>query len=709
MKGLRRKLDFSSWVQKFAGVGLLLAAFVFFVAPDAAIAKVSDATVKLNTYKAGAAAKYTIEFDVGSSGKLTGGEDEISIYFPDEMTLPDEDEFSTGDITVNGYSVYYRDIEVSGNRLDFTLPSKVDVKNNGHVKVIIDKDAGIKLPKEAGSYYLRVATSNDSSGKTNSFTIDGSKITSLEVSVSPPGVKEYADYEISFKTSSSGELDAREDCIYIQFPSEVTLPSSISGKYIEVNGKTVSSSDVYVDDDDKTIEITLPSKVNIDDREKVTVTIDSGAKIRNPRSAGTYKLYVSTSADAEKVSKSFTIGRSVTVPSVSISPRDGEEEAKYTITFRTSSDGALRAGKDYIYVHFPEDTYIPGSISRSDVTVNGVKAADVTCSRSKRMVTIKVPSSVDIDDDDNVKIIIKEDAGIKNPEDTGYYRLQISTSADASWVLSDRYRVVGDSDDDYDYDDDLVIELSDNQAGEEVSVLLYFDNIVFDDDLESGDRIYVIFPSDFTLPSSIADKYVLVNGIEADDVDRIGQSIAITIPDDFDDYDDDTTVITIDEIAGIKNPKSAGEYSLFVYTSAKPSEVVDYDVTITKGVADYDKVVFKIGSTVAYVGDKTVILDAAPTIVDNYTVVPLRALGDALGAETVYDEASKKVTVKYDGESLTFYLDSKYVWKDNKWVLMDIPVKIMNNRVMIPLRFAGQSFGAKVDWNGESKEITITK
>jgi hypothetical protein len=325
------------------------------------------------------------------------------------------------------------------------------------------------------------------------------------------------------------------------------------------------------------------------------------------------------------------------------------------------------------------------------------------------MVTIKVPSSVDIDDDDNVKIIIKEDAGIKNPEDTGYYRLQISTSADASWVLSDRYRVVGDSDDDYDYDDDLVIELSDNQAGEEVSVLLYFDNIVFDDDLESGDRIYVIFPSDFTLPSSIADKYVLVNGIEADDVDRIGQSIAITIPDDFDDYDDDTTVITIDEIAGIKNPKSAGEYSLFVYTSAKPSEVVDYDVTITKGVADYDKVVFKIGSTVAYVGDKTVILDAAPTIVDNYTVVPLRALGDALGAETVYDEAGKKVTVKYDGESLTFYLDSKYVWKDNNWVLMDIPVKIMNNRVMIPLRFAGQSFGAKVDWNGESKEITITK
>ena len=79
------------------------------------------------------------------------------------------------------------------------------------------------------------------------------------------------------------------------------------------------------------------------------------------------------------------------------------------------------------------------------------------------------------------------------------------------------------------------------------------------------------------------------------------------------------------------------------------------------------EIVFKIDSKIAYYGKTQVNLDTAPTILENFTVVPLRALGDALGAETQYEDATRTVTVKYQDKEIVFYIDSKLVKVNNEW------------------------------------------
>ncbi|HBQ27029.1 MAG TPA: hypothetical protein DD791_11595, partial [Syntrophomonas sp.] len=39
---------------------------------------------------------------------------------------------------------------------------------------------------------------------------------------------------------------------------------------------------------------------------------------------------------------------------------------------------------------------------------------------------------------------------------------------------------------------------------------------------------------------------------------------------------------------------------------------------------------------------------------------------------------------------------------------LEVPAKIKNDRTLAPLRFVGEAFGGKVDWNDSTRIITIT-
>lgn len=727
-------------LRKIGSLSLLAAVLLVFLAPGYALAGVRNASVALSSDRTGETAQYTLGFYVSGSGALTGGRDEITIYFPEGTDIPEDlaDELTVNTILVNGYSLDERDVYVSDNRLIITLPKEADVRSYGYVGVIISEAAGIELPRKAGTYSLKIETTRDSSASTNSFTIDGSSISSLDLTVSPAAVDEYAAFEFTFKTSSQGALEPEEDYLYIEFPDEVVLPRSIVGGDIKINGEKVASGGVEIDEKANTVEIAIPRGTKIGGRDTVEVTIDSRAGIRNPRKAGTYKLYVYTSADSESEDESYTVGLSILSPVVFISPSAADEKSQYTIGFTTSANGALEAGKDTITLYFPDDTTIPTSINTSYVTVNGTKAKAVECSRSKETITVTVPTGITIGDDTYVSIVFKTEAGIKNPEEPGNYQLEVSTSADDSKVKSRNYTVSGtakddDEDEDADSDDEDVssdsnaefsAELSNYGLGKSVSILYTYENGVFGD-LKRGDKLYLIFAADFTLPSTIATEDVLVNGLKADKVERTGQAVVVTLPGGVDLVDNEETVVTVLQDAGIKNPLNAGSYSLFAYSSVKPSQIEDYKVTIGNSSSDNNgnnnnenndninasngKIIFKIGSNTAYQGSKVITLDTPPTIVLNYTVVPLRALGDALGAQTEYEGTTRTVTVQYGAKTLIFYIDSKLVKVGSNWKTADIPATLINNRVMIPARFVSESFGAVVDWNNDTREVIITK
>ena len=107
-------------------------------------------------------------------------------------------------------------------------------------------------------------------------------------------------------------------------------------------------------------------------------------------------------------------------------------------------------------------------------------------------------------------------------------------------------------------------------------------------------------------------------------------------------------------------------------------------------------VVMSIGSNMANVNNSNVSLEAAPIVKSNRTFVPLRVIAEAFGAEVGYDEKTKKVTVKSEGNTLELTQDDKKLMINDKEKLMDVAPFVSNARVMVPVRFVAEELGFKV-------------
>lgn len=101
-------------------------------------------------------------------------------------------------------------------------------------------------------------------------------------------------------------------------------------------------------------------------------------------------------------------------------------------------------------------------------------------------------------------------------------------------------------------------------------------------------------------------------------------------------------------------------------------------------------------------------LDVPPTIINNRTVVPLRFIGENLGAEIGWDGTERKVTYKKAGTVIYLWIDRPEAMVNGQSVQLDVPPTIMNDRTVVPLRFVATALGAKTEWNPVTSEVTIT-
>ena len=94
------------------------------------------------------------------------------------------------------------------------------------------------------------------------------------------------------------------------------------------------------------------------------------------------------------------------------------------------------------------------------------------------------------------------------------------------------------------------------------------------------------------------------------------------------------------------------------------------------------------------------VMDVVPTVISGRTLIPVRFLANALGADTNWNSATRQVTLTMDGESLTFAMGELAPG-------MDVPAQAINGRTMVPLRFASDFFGAIITWDSETRIIEV--
>jgi hypothetical protein len=100
--------------------------------------------------------------------------------------------------------------------------------------------------------------------------------------------------------------------------------------------------------------------------------------------------------------------------------------------------------------------------------------------------------------------------------------------------------------------------------------------------------------------------------------------------------------------------------------------------------------------------DKIEFPDALPYLDNevNRVRVPIRFVAEAMGAKVEWNAAARRVTITRDGTEIKLTIDDPTVLVNGTPIQIDAPPKIVQDRTMVPLRFISEAFGANVDWVG---------
>lgn len=96
------------------------------------------------------------------------------------------------------------------------------------------------------------------------------------------------------------------------------------------------------------------------------------------------------------------------------------------------------------------------------------------------------------------------------------------------------------------------------------------------------------------------------------------------------------------------------------------------------------------------------------TIVEGRTLVPLRAIFEALGADVVWDKETRTVLSARNGTLVELGIGSNILVKNRQNIEIDVPAKIMNGRTMVPARAVAESFGVAVEWDKTTRTVILT-
>lgn len=129
-------------------------------------------------------------------------------------------------------------------------------------------------------------------------------------------------------------------------------------------------------------------------------------------------------------------------------------------------------------------------------------------------------------------------------------------------------------------------------------------------------------------------------------------------------------------------------------------------------LADNDNVeiAFKIGDSVLQINGSDIEVEKPYVAGEGVTLVPLRVISEAFGAEVGWEGETKTITVDYEDKSIVLQIDNKEAFVNGQAdELLAAPQLTENGYTMVPLRFISETFGAEVGWDNDTQAVTVNR
>ena len=99
--------------------------------------------------------------------------------------------------------------------------------------------------------------------------------------------------------------------------------------------------------------------------------------------------------------------------------------------------------------------------------------------------------------------------------------------------------------------------------------------------------------------------------------------------------------------------------------------------------------------------------DVAPFIQNGRVLVPMRAIFEALGADVTWDASTQTVTATEGDTSVSLVIGQNTATVGEDEDNLDVPAQIVNGSTVVPLRFVSEAMGAQVSWEAGQNQVVV--
>ncbi|MGM9937403.1 MAG: copper amine oxidase N-terminal domain-containing protein [Candidatus Ornithomonoglobus sp.] len=228
-------------------------------------------------------------------------------------------------------------------------------------------------------------------------------------------------------------------------------------------------------------------------------------------------------------------------------------------------------------------------------------------------------------------------------------------------------------------------------------------------EIKEGDAVYV-FSTSSLFTKDIKPAKAVVTGA-ADD---------ITVSVKLDSFNDSEWGLVSSDNKLVINVEDKEEYEgkeLLVFYDITTRSIPAQTNPLAVIVLDEDKkkeenkkvsIFFKVGDCILSINGQDIEVEKPYIAGEGVTLVPLRVISEAFGAAVDWDGDTKTVSIGYGDKTLTLQINNKSASvNDEENTLEEAPQLTENGFTMVPLRFISEAFGADVSYDEETKGITV--
>ena len=137
--------------------------------------------------------------------------------------------------------------------------------------------------------------------------------------------------------------------------------------------------------------------------------------------------------------------------------------------------------------------------------------------------------------------------------------------------------------------------------------------------------------------------------------------------------------------------------------------LVGYSSFFTSAATKNDITFPTYASETAIYSNNKRILEGQAAIIDSVTYVGLRSFCDTFGDyEISWNGATRTARVTGEGLSLSATNGDLYIYANGRYLYTVVPIRIIDDRICVPIRPLAKALGIDVEWNAESRSVELT-